>query len=262
MTEIIEGSIYDFPKYYDLLFGSDWKAEVDFFKACFTKHAGCSVRRVFEPACGTGRLLIKLAKAGFEVSGNDLNSKAVDFCNDRLERHGYARSVFVGDMSDFKLRRKADAAFNTINSFRHLATEQAATDHLRCMANALRTGGLYILGIHLEPTVGCPMEEESWSARRGNLAITSYMRSRGIDRPRRMEMLDMTLDIYTPTAHHRIIDYMEYRTYTNAQFQSLLSKVPQLEVADVYDFSYDIHMPHTVTKASEDVVFILRKRGR
>ena len=79
MTEIIKGSIYDFPKYYDLLFGSDWKAEFGFLQGAFPKHAGCSVQRVFEPACGTGRLLIKLAQAGYDVGGNDLNESRSTF---------------------------------------------------------------------------------------------------------------------------------------------------------------------------------------
>ena len=30
MTDSIEQSIYDYPVYYDLLFGSDWKAEFAF----------------------------------------------------------------------------------------------------------------------------------------------------------------------------------------------------------------------------------------
>ena len=58
MSIEVSASIYDYPKYYDLLFGSDVAAEFRFLKACFTKHAGCDVTRVFEPACGTGRLLI------------------------------------------------------------------------------------------------------------------------------------------------------------------------------------------------------------
>ena len=41
------------------------------------------MRRLFEPGCGTGRLLVKLAQAGYEVAGNDLNPKAVDYCNAR-----------------------------------------------------------------------------------------------------------------------------------------------------------------------------------
>ena len=79
------------------------------------------VRKVFEPACGTGRLLFRLGKAGYQVSGLDLNARAVDYCNRRLERHGLPASVWVGDMIDFRLRSRVDVAFNMINSFRHLA---------------------------------------------------------------------------------------------------------------------------------------------
>lgn len=260
MTEIVQGSIYDFPKYYDLLFGSDWKAEFDFLQDCFPKHAARKVTRVFEPACGTGRILIKLAQTGYEVGGNDLNSKAIDFCNDRLERFGYPRSTLVQDMSDFKAKKKFDAAFNLINTFRHLPDEKSAHSHLRCMAAAVKKGGLYVLGIHLDPTKGERMQEESWSARRGNLAITSYMWSKGVDRKKRMEHLGITLDIYTPTNHQRIVDHMDYRTYTHAQFRSLLKNVPEFEVAETYDFAYEINRPHQITANSEDVVFVLRRK--
>lgn len=259
MPETIQGSIYDYPKYYDLLFGSDWKAEFDFLQAAMPVHCGRPVKRIFEPACGTGRLLIKLAQAGYEVGGNDLNEKAIDFCNDRMERFGYGRNTLVGDMSNFKVRKKFDAAFNLINTFRHLPDEASAVAHLKCMAAALNKGGIYALGIHLEPTNGVKMEEESWSARRGNLAITSHMWTKGIDRKRRMELLGVTLDIYTPTSHKRIVDHMDYRTYKHAQFKALLKKVPELEVDEVYDFSYDIKKPHKITSATEDVVFILKR---
>jgi len=91
--EVIHANIYDYPKYYDLLFGSDWKAEFDFLRACFAKHARRRVRRLFEPACGTGRLMVKFAAAGYEVSGNDLNGKAIEYCNARLARRGFPPSA-------------------------------------------------------------------------------------------------------------------------------------------------------------------------
>ena len=134
-VEILNANLYDFPRYYDLVFGSDWKAEFDFLTACFQKHAAGTVRRVFEPACGTGRLMVRLAKAGYDVSGLDLNAKAVAYCNARLKRHGFPEAAFVADMSDFQLTRKADVAFNMINSFRHLQTTKSAKDHLTCVAN-------------------------------------------------------------------------------------------------------------------------------
>ncbi|MGD9854578.1 MAG: class I SAM-dependent methyltransferase [Planctomycetaceae bacterium] len=260
MPDVIHGNLYDYPKYYDLLFGSDWKAEFDFLRACFTKHAGRKVRRVFEPACGTGRLLIKFAQAGYDVAGNDLNSKAVDYCNARLARHGFVESVRVGDMADFKVTRKFDAAFNMINSFRHLPTEEQAQSHLRCVANAVTDGGLYILGLHLIPTRGDRNEEESWSSRRGNLVINSHMWSKAIDLRRRMEKLGMRLDVYTPTRHLRIDDEMFYRTYNVRQMHALLTRVPAWELVETYDFAYDINDPIRITSTTEDVVYILRKR--
>ena len=259
MSIEVAASIYDYPKYYDLLFGSD-VAEFRFLRACFAKHAGCVVKRIFEPACGTGRLLIKLGRSGYDVSGNDLNPKAVDFCNERLCKYNLPESVVVANMADFKLKKKFDASFNMINSFRHLATEKEARNHLECMSNAMNQGGLYVLGIHLEPT-SCPaMQEESWSARRGNLVINSHMWSKGIDRKKRIEHLGLNIDVFTPTKRMRIVDHMEYRTYKKAQFQSLVKSVPELEIAETYDFSYNIRQPHVVTGMNEDVVFVLRRK--
>jgi SAM-dependent methyltransferase len=260
MSTQVEASIYDYPKYYELLFGSDVAAEAKFLKAAFAKHAKCEVKRLFEPACGTGRLLIKLGRDGYEVAGNDLNPKAVEFCNKRMARFDLPPNVVVGDMSDFKVRKKFDAGFNMINTFRHLPTEEQAQGHLECMAKGLNKGGLYVLGIHLEPTACKPMQEESWSARKGNLVVNSYMWSKGIDRKTRLEHLGLHVDVFTPTSRLRIVDHMEYRTYKVAEFRSLLAKVPSLEIAETYDFAYNINKPHVVNGRSEDVVFVLRKK--
>ena len=258
-TTEIAGHIYDFPRYYDLVYGSDWRAEFDFLSACFSKHAARPVRRLFEPACGTGRLLVKFAEAGFDVGGIDLNPKAVAFCNARLARRGFAQTAVVGDMSDFRTR-KFDAAINMINSFRHLLSERDAESHLRCVARGLNSGGLFVLCMHLTPTDGEAIEHEEWSARRGNLAVISKMWSKNVDLKKRKELLGMAFDVYTPTRQFRITDEMIYRTYTARQMRSLLSRVPALELVETYDFSYEIDEPITITPATEDVVFVFRKR--
>lgn len=259
MTEIIEGDLYDYPKYYDLLFGSDWRAERDFLLAAFERYAKRDVQYIFEPACGTGRLLIKLAEEGYDVAGNDLNPHAVKYCNDRLQRFGFPATAVVGDMADFKLKRKVDVMFNMINSFRHLDSEEKARGHFRCVANSLAKGGLYVFGIHLIPTKGQRMETEAWVARRGNLQINSYMWSKGIDKRKRNEALGMTLDIYTPTSHKRIVDEMHYRTYTAKQMNELLSHTPELEIAAVHDFTYDLGIEIEIGPTTEDVVYVFRK---
>lgn len=260
MSNSIQASIYDFPQYYELLFGSDWRAEFHFLKACFEVHAQRKVRSLFEPACGTGRLLFQFAKAGFKVSGNDLNEKAIAYCNKRLRKHGFPANTTVGDMADFQLKRPVDAAFNTINTFRHLPTEDLAEAHLHCMANAISPGGIYALGLHLLPTKGPHDEEESWIARRGHVQVNSRMWSKRIDRKGRMEYLGMTLDIWMPTKHFQIEDEMRYRTYTAAQMSDLLSRVPEFEHVATYDFAYNMKQPVNIGTTTQDVVLILRRR--
>lgn len=258
--ETIQGNIYDYPKYYDLLFGADWRAEYDFLGACFERYAQRPVKRLFEPACGTGRLLVRFAKADYEVSGNDLNPKAVAFCNARLERCGFPPSVVTGDMADFRLRRKVDAAFNTINSFRHLDTERKAENHLRCVASALAKGGIYALGLHLIPARGPRCEEESWSARRGSLIVNSRMKSVRLDLKRREELVRLVFDVYTPRRQFRLDDEFPFRTYTADQLRHLLGRVKELELVEVYDFTYDIDEPIKIGPTTEDVICILRKK--
>ena len=258
--ETIQGNLYDFPKYYDLVYGSDWKAEYDFLLDCFEKHADVKVHSVYEPACGTGRLLVKFAEAGYQVGGVDLNPKAVDYCNDRLERSGYDRSATVGDMADFTTKKPIDAAFNTINSFRHLGSETQAKNHLQCVANALRPGGLYVLGLHLTPTEVEPMQEESWSARRGNLAVMSRLWVTDCNLKKRCETVGMSFDVYTPTRQFRIEDEVHFRTYTYRQMAKLISTVSEFDVTCCYDFGYDIENPIEIGPATEDVVYILKKR--
>lgn len=255
----VSGNLYDYPAYYDLVFGSDWKAEFDFLLQIFDRFGGGRIKRVFEPACGTGRLLYRLAREGFDVSGLDLNSRAVDFCNKRLVRQGFPASVLCGDMSDFQLSTKVDAAFNPINSFRHLLSEEQAEGHLQCMAASLRRGGLYVLGLHLTPTAGETLTEESWSARRGHLAINTHLATMDLDRRKRTERCRMRLDIYTPTQRRQIVDELVFRTYTREQLERLLDRVALFDVEEVFDFSYRIDQPIEIDSETQDVVLILRR---
>ncbi len=258
--ETVNDSIYDHPKYYDLVFGADCAAEVKFIVGCGDRYLKRAPKRMFEPACGTGRLLFALAKRDYEVGGLDLNPKAVEFCNARFRRHGLDPPAFVADMADFRVRRRFDIAFNTINSFRHLNTEAAARDHLRCMGQAVRVGGLYLLGVHLTPTEVAPSETESWSARRGHLSINTHMWTKHRDRRRRVERFGIRFDIYSPSKAFRIEDELVLRSYTPAQMNRLIDSSDVWEVAETFSFGYDLDDPIEVDGTCEDVVYVLRRR--
>lgn len=257
----IQDHLYNYPVYYELVFGSDWRAEYDFIRDCTAQYLRGPLRRMFEPACGTGRLLFRFAKSGIAISGLDLNEKAIEYCNARLKKYGLPQTAFVGDMCDFELPEPVDVAFNPINSFRHLTRERQAEDHLACMEKALAPGGLYLLALHLTPTEGQAMEEEAWSARRGSLQVDSYLWSKHIDHDKREELLGMRFDVRTPSQEFRLEEEVIFRTYTAAQMKQLLDQFPAFELLEIYDFRYDLAEPIRITPSTEDVVLILQKRS-
>ena len=264
--QIISGSIYDYPRYYDLVFGSDWSAEYHFIRDAARRHVDwggeappLTAWRLLEPACGTGRLLYRFAKGGTHAAGLDLNAAAVDYCNKRLRRSGLPESAWVADMCDFSVEHLYDAAFNTINSFRHLASEQAAAAHLDAMADAVRPGGIYLLGLHLTPKRGPQTDEESWSARRGNLVVNTHMWPRDKDRRNRVERYNIRFDVYQPSGHSRIEDCLELRSYTADQFQTLVDRCPRWRVEEAYDFRYSVDDPIEIDATTEDVVYVLKR---
>lgn len=258
--ETLAGSFYDYPAYYDIVFGADWQTELRFLKRCFRAYVSGEVKSVFEPACGTGRLLYRLAKLGFQVSGLDLNDKSVAYCNARLQRLGYSPSVVVADMCDFQLSRPVDAAFNMINSVRHLSSEEAIHQHLRHMVAALRAGGIYVVGLHLTPTRGTPLEEEVWQAQRGVTRVKTRLKTTERDLRRRVESCALTLDVNTPRHRWRLEDTLLFRTYTWPQWRDTLASVPEFEIAAFHDFSYSWPAKRQPNESTEDLIVVLRRR--
>ena len=108
------------------------------------------------------------------------------------------------------------------------------------MAAALRPGGIYLLGFHLTPARRPICEREAWTARRGNLEINSLMWTISTDRRRRCERVGLRFDVTTPRRKFRLEDELLFRTYTAAQFRTLLNRVPELELIETYDFTYDV----------------------
>lgn len=260
-TVRLPGHIYDYPKYYDLIFGSDCQAELDFLQDCFACFADRKVKKLFEPACGTGRLMVRFAKLGYQISGNDLNEKAIDFCNRRLEKYGFPASAFVADMCNFQLKKPVDAAFNTINSFRHLEKPEMAKDHMRVMADAVAPGGLYVLGLHLTPSTEPQVVEETWTAARGNLKIRSKMWLVDRTPAQRLETYRMKYEVTKPAGREVLEDQFNFLTYNVKQVTDLIASEPRWEIASVFDFAYDIQAPIVLNDQTEDVVFVLRRVG-
>ena len=253
---------YDYPQYWDLAFRSETKLEADFIEAACQKYCDFPVRRLFEPGCGGGRLVVEMAARGYDVVGLDLNPRMLRYLEKRLARRGLRATLLQADMAGFQLASPIDAAFNTFNTFRHLTSERAARTHLESVTKGLRPGGIYILGFHLMPPDVNTDGSERWQARHASTGVSIVVRTLDINRRRRLEVMRCSLRVRNRTRELKLRSDHPLRLYTASQFRRLLESVPGLELCDVYDFWYAIDRPFEFNDDLCDAVFILRKTAR
>src|SRR5262245_7216739 len=163
-------------------------------------------------------------------------------------------------MSDFRCIRRVDAAYCTMSTFRHLLTEEAARNHLHCIADSLRPGGIYVLGLHLLSSDGGGEDTERWTQRRGGTKVIATTRVLRIDLRRRIENLRICLLVRRDSKELRVRYEYQFRTYTARQFQQLLRSVPSLELYRIYDFWSAIDQPIILNDKVVYGVFVLRRR--
>jgi SAM-dependent methyltransferase len=258
-SRILVANCYDYPQYYDIALQAYTRLEADFIEAACRKYCPFVARRLLEPACGTGRLITALATRGYQVAGFDLNRPALSYLRRRLARHGLRAKTFEADMSDFCLDRPVDAAYCTVNTFRHLLTEETARDHLRCIAGSLRSGGIYILGLHMLSLTINKEDTERWTQRRGDTKVTVTLRVLRTDVRHRVERLQVHMLVLRRSEELHLRYEFQFRTYTVRQFRRLLGSVSSLELCDVYDFRYDIRQPFALNDEMAYQVFVLRR---
>ena len=135
----LRSRLYDLPKIYDVAFSWDLTAEIDFFNRVFVIHVPFEVRRILEPACGTGRLMRTLPAHGFRVTGYDINPAMLRYARDSVAAAGYESSVLavLANMVSAEIHGEFDAAINSVG---HLHSDDDLVSHLRVTGSSRREG--------------------------------------------------------------------------------------------------------------------------
>jgi SAM-dependent methyltransferase len=184
---------YDDARVYDILHRPGTAAEVTGLERIAARFVRNASNHWLEPACGTARCLRVAAGRGKRVSGFDLEPGMIAYAEQRLKAQGLASRahLFTADMTDFagRMKRPAGFAFNTINTIRHLDSDDAMLAHLGQVAAALTRGGVYAVGLS---TCAYWLEQETedvWIASRSGTWVTQtvqYLPPTAADRTERV----------------------------------------------------------------------------
>jgi SAM-dependent methyltransferase len=104
---------------------------------------------LLELGCGTGRALIPLAEAGFDVTGVDLSPAMLARAQSRAAAAGVPDRVHLveGDFASAALTGPYRFAYCVMNTFLHLPDRGAHVAALRHWRQHLATGGLLLIDI-------------------------------------------------------------------------------------------------------------------
>lgn len=110
---------------------------------------------VLEIGCGTGRVLLPLAKAGFTVVGVDVSPAMLAIAREKVKAHGLDRRIDLVECNalDLDLGRTFPLVFMALNSFGHFAEPGEPERALERMRAHLEPGGLLALDL-TNPTPG------------------------------------------------------------------------------------------------------------
>ncbi len=251
---------YDYPQYFDMVFRDETAMEVEFFEAAFKRYVSGKVKRVLEPGCGSGRLIAEMASRGYRCTGIDLSVPSLRYLKNRLARRGLKAKLYQADFTNIDIPEQFDAAFCTFNTFRHLTDEASAVSHLQSVADHLRPGGIYILGFHILPPDVLESCIERWTAKHSTTTVHVTLRVLEFMRRKRLEQIRVTVTAKRPHDTIKLRTEFPLRLYTAPQALKTIASVPDLEIASIYDFNYDIDNPVEIDADSIDTIFILRKK--
>ena len=184
-------SLYEYPLYYDILFGWDRDGEAEFYDACLRRHGVVAGSTVLDVGCGSGQIALRMARLGWRVIGLDLSPDMLAFMSQQgRATHTYVREL-CADMCDFTLPEPVSAAYCTLSSVRMLASDEELVAHLRAVRSALRPGGVYVLDLTFEePGVGTA-DDEAWTMSRGPVVVAASERGFKVTDPAREGTLEL-----------------------------------------------------------------------
>ncbi len=241
--ENITHHFYDFPKYYDKAFNRDVKSDILFFIKCFQKYSDIEVKRVLEPACGSGMFLEVLPQFGFYALGYDLNLAMVEYSKERLKKAGLTSNnaeAIEGNMKSMKFEEKFDAAFICINSLGYLRDAEDISMHFRLMGESIREGGLYIVEISCQcnDLKNEKKQDDTWYVKDDGLDLELTWAVNWYDIEHRIRHVDFQMIINENWNKTVITESHELRLWIFDEFRQF-AELGGFKIVGIYNQNYE-----------------------
>lgn len=145
MKEDLESYLDTLAQYYDLSY--PLTRDIDFFLEMAERFGD----PILELGCGTGRLLLPLAEAGYKITGLDISSGMLNILKEKLATKSAEEvkraSLVHGDFQDYSLDEEFRFIFIAFNTFYHSLTLEDQESTLRSAHKHLQDEGRLCIAV-------------------------------------------------------------------------------------------------------------------
>ncbi len=250
-------------EFYDYVVPYRNRPDIRFFLEAARQASG----PILEMGCGTGRVLIPTARAGFEIVGLDLSPLMLTTCREKLSREPAevrARVRLVeADMRDFDLGQEFSLVTIPFRSFQHLITVEDQLSCLACIHRHLAEGGRFILDLFnpylprlVEEQYLTETEEEPEFTMPDGRKVVRRNRTVARDLFRQIQEIELIYYVTHPDGRkERLVDRFPMRYLFRFEAEHLLARCG-FRVEEVYA---DFDKSPYGSKYPGELIFIARK---
>lgn len=145
--ENIKNRYINTSQFYDLDQRDNLIVDIPFYLDYANKYNG----HILELGCGTGRVSIELAKAGYSITGLDLSDSMLKIYKNKIKRlpKNIQEKITLinGNMANFSISQNFSLIIAPFRAFQCLTKEDEIIQSLNCIKNHLKSNGIFIVNV-------------------------------------------------------------------------------------------------------------------
>jgi len=139
----MQGNVFDIiADIYDI--SNPLREDISFWLKMAEEYGG----PILELGCGTGRILIPIAEAGYEVVGLDISKKMLNILMEKIDnltdKVKNRIKIKKEDFRDFKIDKKFSIAFFAYSTLYSAPTQEDQVSAIKCIHSHLKDNGIFI----------------------------------------------------------------------------------------------------------------------
>lgn len=120
----------------------NYEGFIDFYYDLAKKYGD---KGVIDIACGTGAVILELAKRGIDCDGSDISEEMCNVALDKASKLGLNLNIFPADMTKMNSDKKYSLAIIARSGFMHLCSQEQEIEALMNIREHLVDGGILSL---------------------------------------------------------------------------------------------------------------------